>query len=63
MSDTQKVMEMIKEHDVKIRRFPILPRQIAASRPPCTITEDFLNDGVMFDGAAPSQRVLYPCNL
>ena len=55
MADTQKVMEMIKEHDVKYVDFRFTdPRgkwQHLAHHVR-TITEDFLNEGVMFDGSS-----------
>jgi len=55
MSDTAKVMEMIKEHDVKYVDFRFTdPRgkwQHLAHHMR-TISEDFLNDGVMFDGSS-----------
>jgi Glutamine synthetase, beta-Grasp domain len=53
MSDTREVMQMIKEHDVKYVDFRFTdPRgkwQHLAHHVR-TITEDFLNEGVMFDG-------------
>jgi glutamine synthetase len=55
MSDTHKVMQMIKEHDVKYVDFRFSdPRgkwQHLAHHVR-TITEDFLNEGVMFDGSS-----------
>src|SRR5262249_21240106 len=55
MSDTEKVMEMIREHDVKYVDFRFTdPRgkwQHLAHHVR-TISEDFLNDGVMFDGSS-----------
>ena len=55
MSDTHKVMQMIKEHDVKYVDFRFTdPRgewQHLAHHVR-TITEDFLNEGVMFDGSS-----------
>ena len=55
MSDTQKVMDMIKEHDVKYVDFRFTdPRgkwQHLAHHVR-TINEDFLNEGVMFDGSS-----------
>jgi glutamine synthetase len=55
MSDTEKVLNMIKEHDVKYVDFRFTdPRgkwQHLAHHVK-TITEDFLNDGVMFDGSS-----------
>src|SRR5246500_2433388 len=55
MSDTKKVMEMIREHDVKFVDFRFTdPRgkwQHLAHHVR-TITEDFLNEGVMFDGSS-----------
>ena len=55
MSDTQKVLDMIKEHDVKYVDFRFTdPRgkwQHLAHHIR-TITEDFLNEGVMFDGSS-----------
>jgi glutamine synthetase len=55
MADTQKVLDMIKEHDVKYVDFRFTdPRgkwQHLAHHVR-TITEDFLNDGVMFDGSS-----------
>ena len=55
MADTQKVMEMIKEHDVKYVDFRFTdPRgkwQHLAHHVR-TITEDFLDGGVMFDGSS-----------
>ena len=55
MSDTAKVMELIKEHDVKYVDFRFTdPRgkwQHLAHHVR-TITEDFLNEGVMFDGSS-----------
>ena len=55
MSDTDKVMEMIKEHDVKYVDFRFTdPRgkwQHLAHHVR-TISEDFLNEGVMFDGSS-----------
>ena len=55
MSDTAKVMEMIKEHDVKYVDFRFTdPRgkwQHLAHHVR-TIGEDFLNEGVMFDGSS-----------
>ena len=55
MSDTHKVIQMIKEHDVKYVDFRFTdPRgkwQHLAHHVR-TITEDFLNDGVMFDGSS-----------
>ena len=55
MSDTQKVMDMIKEHDVKYVDFRFTdPRgkwQHLAHHVR-TITEDFLDEGVMFDGSS-----------
>jgi glutamine synthetase len=55
MSDTAKVMELIKEHDVKYVDFRFTdPRgkwQHLAHHVR-TISEDFLNDGVMFDGSS-----------
>src|SRR5271169_472791 len=55
MSDTEKVMELIKEHDVKYVDFRFTdPRgkwQHLAHHVR-TISEDFLNDGVMFDGSS-----------
>ena len=55
MSDTAKVLEMIKEHDVKYVDFRFTdPRgkwQHLAHHVR-TISEDFLNDGVMFDGSS-----------
>jgi len=55
MSDTAKVMEMIKEHDVKYVDFRFTdPRgkwQHLAHHMR-TISEDFLNEGVMFDGSS-----------
>src|SRR5262249_39118396 len=55
MSDTEKVMEMIKEHDVKYVDFRFTdPRgkwQHLAHHVR-TINEDFLNEGVMFDGSS-----------
>jgi len=55
MSHTQKVIEMIKEHDVKYVDFRFTdPRgkwQHLAHHVR-TINEDFLNEGVMFDGSS-----------
>ena len=55
MSDTQKVMWMIKEHDTKYVDFRFTdPRgkwQHLAHHVR-TISEDFLNEGVMFDGSS-----------
>jgi glutamine synthetase len=55
MSDTEKVMELIKEHDVKYVDFRFTdPRgkwQHLAHHVR-TISEDFLNEGVMFDGSS-----------
>src|SRR6516165_2772933 len=55
MSDTAKVMELIKEHDVKYVDFRFTdPRgkwQHLAHHVR-TIDEDFLNEGVMFDGSS-----------
>jgi len=55
MSDTQKVMDMIKEHDVKYVDFRFTdPRgkwQHLAHHIR-TIDEDFLASGVMFDGSS-----------
>src|SRR5215468_10097972 len=55
MSDTQKVMDMIKEHDVKYVDFRFTdPRgkwQHLAHHIR-TITPEFLNEGVMFDGSS-----------
>jgi glutamine synthetase len=55
MSDVKKVMEMIKEHDVKYVDFRFTdPRgkwQHLAHHVR-TISEDFLKDGVMFDGSS-----------
>jgi glutamine synthetase len=55
MSDTAKVMELIKEHDVKFVDFRFTdPRgkwQHLAHHVR-TISEDFLNEGVMFDGSS-----------
>ena len=55
MPDTRKVMEMIKEHDVKYVDFRFTdPRgkwQHLAHHVR-TIDEDFLNEGVMFDGSS-----------
>jgi glutamine synthetase len=55
MSDTQNVMDMIKEHDVKYVDFRFTdPRgkwQHLAHHIR-TINEDFLNEGVMFDGSS-----------
>src|SRR5690348_11320717 len=55
MSDTQKVMDLIKEHDVKYVDFRFTdPRgkwQHLAHHVR-TINEDFLNEGVMFDGSS-----------
>ncbi|HLJ64917.1 MAG TPA: type I glutamate--ammonia ligase [Stellaceae bacterium] len=55
MSDVKKVMEMIKEHDVKYVDFRFTdPRgkwQHLAHHVK-TITEDFLTEGVMFDGSS-----------
>jgi glutamine synthetase len=55
MSDTEKVMDMIKEHDVKYVDFRFTdPRgkwQHLAHHVR-TISEDFLNEGVMFDGSS-----------
>jgi len=55
MADTKKVMEMIKEHDVKYVDFRFTdPRgkwQHLAHHVR-TITEDFLTEGVMFDGSS-----------
>src|SRR5947209_8764506 len=55
MSDTQNGMDMIKEHDVKYVDFRFTdPRgkwQHLAHHIR-TINEDFLNDGVMFDGSS-----------
>ena len=55
MSDTAKVMELIKEHDVKYVDFRFTdPRgkwQHLAHHVR-TISEDFLNEGVMFDGSS-----------
>jgi glutamine synthetase len=55
MADTKKVLEMIKEHDVKFVDFRFTdPRgkwQHLAHHVR-TITEDFLNEGVMFDGSS-----------
>ena len=55
MSDQTKVMDMIKEHDAKFVDFRFTdPRgkwQHLAHHVR-TITEDFLNDGVMFDGSS-----------
>src|SRR5215469_18556839 len=55
MSDTQKVMWMIKEHDTKYVDFRFTdPRgkwQHLAHNVR-TISEDFLNEGVMFDGSS-----------
>src|ERR1700757_2934888 len=55
MPDTEKVMEMIKEHDVKYVDFRFTdPRgkwQHLAHHVR-TITEDFLDEGVMFDGSS-----------
>ncbi len=55
MSDTQKVMDMIKEHDVKYVDFRFTdPRgkwQHLAHHVR-TISEDFLDGGVMFDGSS-----------
>ena len=55
MSDTAKVMELIKEHDVKYVDFRFTdPRgkwQHLAHHVR-TIGEDFLNEGVMFDGSS-----------
>ena len=55
MSDTEKVMEMIREHDVKFIDFRFTdPRgkwQHLAHHVH-TISEDFLNEGVMFDGSS-----------
>ena len=55
MSDTAKVLEMIKEHEVKYVDFRFTdPRgkwQHLAHHVR-TISEDFLNDGVMFDGSS-----------
>ncbi|MGE0715674.1 MAG: type I glutamate--ammonia ligase [Alphaproteobacteria bacterium] len=55
MSDMKKVFELIKEHDVKYVDFRFTdPRgkwQHLAHHI-CTIDEDFLTDGVMFDGSS-----------
>ena len=55
MSDVQKVMDLIKEHDVKYVDFRFTdPRgkwQHLAHHVK-TISEDFLTDGVMFDGSS-----------
>jgi glutamine synthetase len=55
MFGTQKVMQMIKEHEVKYVDFRFTdPRgkwQHLAHHIR-TITEDFLNEGVMFDGSS-----------
>ena len=55
MADTAKVLDMIKEHDVKYVDFRFTdPRgkwQHLAHHVR-TISEDFLNDGVMFDGSS-----------
>jgi glutamine synthetase len=55
MSDTDKVMQMIKEHEVKYVDFRFTdPRgkwQHLAHHVR-TISEDFLNEGVMFDGSS-----------
>ena len=55
MSDTAKVMELLKEHDVKYVDFRFTdPRgkwQHLAHHVR-TISEDFLNEGVMFDGSS-----------
>src|ERR1700758_4999760 len=55
MSDTQKVMDMIKEHDVKYVDFRFTdPRGKwqHLSHHVRTITEEFLAEGVMFDGSS-----------
>src|ERR1700755_2222714 len=55
MSDTAKALELIKEHDVKYVDFRFTdPRgkwQHLAHHVR-TISEDFLNEGVMFDGSS-----------
>ena len=55
MADTKKVMEMIKEHDVKYVDFRFTdPRgkwQHLAHHVR-TINDEFLTDGVMFDGSS-----------
>src|ERR1700732_4593591 len=59
MSDTAKVMDMIKEHDVKFVDFRFTdPRgkwQHLAHHVR-TISEDFLDGGVMFDGSSVARR-------
>ena len=74
MSDIQKVMNMIKEHDVKYVDFRFTdPRgkwQHLAHHIR-TITEEFLAGGVMFDGSSiagwkainDSAMVLMPASL
>jgi glutamine synthetase len=55
MSDAKKILEMIKEHDVKYVDFRFTdPRGKwqHTSQPVHTITEEFLNEGVMFDGSS-----------
>jgi glutamine synthetase len=55
MADTKKVLDMIKEHDVKYVDFRFTdPRgkwQHLAHHVR-TITDEFLNDGVPFDGSS-----------
>ena len=55
MSDAKKVMEMIKEHDVKYVDFRFTdPRGKwqHTSQPVHTINEDVFKDGIMFDGSS-----------
>ena len=56
MSDTQKVMDMIKEHDVKYTSTSGSPiprgKWQHLAHHVRTINEDFLNEGVMFDGSS-----------
>jgi len=55
MSDIQKVMELIKEHDVKYVDFRFTdPRGKwqHLGHHVKTISEDFLSEGVMFDGSS-----------
>ncbi|HLF58057.1 MAG TPA: type I glutamate--ammonia ligase [Alphaproteobacteria bacterium] len=55
MSDAKKVLEMIKEHDVKFVDFRFTdPRGKwqHTTQPVHTVTEDLFNEGVMFDGSS-----------
>ena len=55
MSDTSKIFDLIKEHDVKYVdfRFTDLKGKLQhTAQHICTVDEEMLNDGIMFDGSS-----------